>query len=54
LTTSHYDILTVSDVPDGIVTANVALSVGSAGNGPTETLRACTEDEYRQIGASPS
>jgi uncharacterized protein with GYD domain len=31
LTTRHYDILTVSDVPDGIATAKVALSVGSAG-----------------------
>jgi uncharacterized protein with GYD domain len=52
LTMGRYDIVTISEAPDDMAAAKVALSVGSAGNVSTETLRAFTEDEYRQIVAS--
>jgi uncharacterized protein with GYD domain len=54
LTTGRYDNVTISEAPDDMAAAKVALSVGSAGNVSTETLRAFTEDEYRQIVASLS
>ena len=48
----RYDIVTISEAPDDIAAAKVALAIGSAGNVTTETLRAFTEDEYRQIVAA--
>jgi uncharacterized protein with GYD domain len=52
LTMGRYDIVTISDAPDDAAAAKVALAVGSAGNVTTETLRAFTEDEYREIVAA--
>ena len=52
LTMGRYDIVTVSEAPDDAAAAKVALTVGSAGNVTTETLRAFTEDEYREIVAA--
>jgi uncharacterized protein with GYD domain len=52
LTMGRYDIVVVSEAPDDAAAAKVALAVGSAGNVTTETLRAFTEDEYREIIAS--
>ena len=52
LTMGRYDIVTISEAPDDAAAAKVALTVGSAGNVTTETLRAFTEDEYRQIVAA--
>jgi uncharacterized protein with GYD domain len=52
LTMGRYDIVTISEAPDDMAAAKVALAVGSAGNVSTETLRAFTEDEYRQIVAA--
>jgi uncharacterized protein with GYD domain len=52
LTMGRYDIVTISEAPDDIAAAKVALAVGSAGNVSTETLRAFSEDEYRQIVAA--
>jgi uncharacterized protein with GYD domain len=52
LTMGRYDIVTISEAPDDTAVAKVALTVGSAGNVTTETLRAFTEDEYRQIVAA--
>jgi uncharacterized protein with GYD domain len=52
LTMGRYDIVTVSEAPDDLAAAKVALAVGSAGNVSTETLRAFSEDEYREIVAS--
>ena len=48
----QYDIVTVSEAPGDAAAAKVALTVGSAGNITTETLRALTEDEYREIVAA--
>ena len=52
LTMGRYDIVTISEAPDDAAAAKVALTVGSAGNVTTETLRAFTEDEYREIIAA--
>jgi uncharacterized protein with GYD domain len=52
LTMGRYDIITISEAPDDTAAAKVALTVGSAGNVTTETLRAFTEDEYREIVAA--
>jgi uncharacterized protein with GYD domain len=52
LTMGRYDIVTISEAPDDIAAAKVALAVGSAGNVSTETLRAFSEEEYRDIVAA--
>ena len=52
LTMGSYDIVAISEAPDDTAAAKVALAIGSAGNVTTETLRAFTEDEYREIVAA--
>jgi len=52
LTMGRYDIVTISEAPDDMAAAKVALAVGSAGNVSTETLRAFSEEEYREIVAA--
>jgi uncharacterized protein with GYD domain len=52
LTVGRYDIVTISEAPDDAAVAKAALAVGSAGNVTTETLRAFTEDEDREIVAA--
>ena len=52
LTMGRYDIVTISEASDDVVAAKVALAVGSAGNVSTETLRAFSEEEYREIVAA--
>jgi uncharacterized protein with GYD domain len=42
----------ISEAPDDAAATEVALAIGAAGNVTTETLRAFTEDEYRQIVAA--
>jgi uncharacterized protein with GYD domain len=54
LTMGQYDIVTISEAPDDAAAAKVALAISSAGNVKTETVRAFTEDEYRQIVADLS
>ena len=49
LTMGRYDLITISEDADEMAAAKVALAIGSAGNVTTETLRAFTEDEYREI-----
>jgi uncharacterized protein with GYD domain len=51
LTMGQYDIVAISEASDDAAAAKVALAISSAGNVTTETLRAFTEDEYRQIVA---
>ena len=48
-TMGQYDIVAISEAPDDAAAAKVALAIGAAGNVSTETLRAFTEDEYREI-----
>lgn len=52
LVMGKYDMVVVGEAPDDESVAKLALTLGSGGNLRTETLRAFTEDEYRQIIAN--
>jgi uncharacterized protein with GYD domain len=52
LTLGRYDLVAISEAPDDTAAAKVALAIGSAGNVATETLRAFSEQEYREIVAA--
>jgi uncharacterized protein with GYD domain len=49
LTMGAYDVVTISEAPDDETAAKAALTVGSAGNVRTVTLRAFTEEDFRSI-----
>jgi uncharacterized protein with GYD domain len=49
LTMGRYDLIAVIEAPDDESVAKLMLSFGSGGAIRTETLRAFTEDSYRQI-----
>ena len=49
LTMGRYDAVFIAEFPDDEACAKFALSVGSLGNVTTETLKAFTEPEYRNI-----
>lgn len=51
LTFGQYDIVTVSEFPDDQSYAQWALAVGRRGSVSTESLKAFTEDEYRDVVA---
>jgi uncharacterized protein with GYD domain len=48
-TMGKYDIVTIIDVPSDEAYANIALSTGSKGSVRTETMKAFTEDQFRNI-----
>jgi uncharacterized protein with GYD domain len=48
-TMGKYDIVTIIDVPSDEAIANILLSTGSKGNIRTETMKAFTEDQFRNI-----
>ena len=52
LTMGGYDIVAVVELPSDEAAAKFALTVGSAGNLRTTTLKAFTESEYRKIIAA--
>jgi uncharacterized protein with GYD domain len=52
LVTGQYDMVAIAEIPDDETAAKLALSIGAGGAIRTETLRAFTEDEYRQIIAA--
>ena len=52
LTMGQYDGLVISEAPSDEAYSKTILALGSAGNVRTESLRAYTEDEYREIIAS--
>lgn len=52
LTMGHYDIVVVSEAPNDEVYAAIMLAIGSAGAVRSETLKAFTEEEYRNIIAA--
>jgi uncharacterized protein with GYD domain len=52
LTMGQYDIVAISEAADDTAACKVALAIGSRGTVTTETLRAFTEDEYRDIVAA--
>jgi len=49
LVAGRYDIITISEAPDGETMIKCALDLASKGNVTTETLRAFTEDEFRKM-----
>jgi uncharacterized protein with GYD domain len=49
LTMGQYDAVLISEFPNDDATAKFCLSVAALGNVSTETLRAFTEGEYRNI-----
>ncbi len=54
LTMGEYDLVLITEAPDDQTVARLLLGVGSLGNVSTQTLRAFTEDEFRQlVGSMP-
>jgi uncharacterized protein with GYD domain len=52
LVMGRYDMVVVGEAPDDETVAKIALNIGSGGSVRTETLRAFSEAEYRQIIAA--
>ena len=52
LTMGRYDIVVVTEAPNDEAFAATMLAIGAAGSVRTETLKAFTEEEYRNIIAS--
>ncbi len=52
LTMGEYDLVLITEAPDDQTVARLLLGIGSQGNVSTETLRAFTEDEFRQLVGS--
>ena len=49
MTLGAYDLVTVIEVPDDEICAEIVLAVRSLGNVNIETMRAFEEDEFRKI-----
>jgi uncharacterized protein with GYD domain len=49
MTTGRYDLVLIMDAKDDAAAARALLAQGSRGGIRTETLRAYSEDEYRNI-----
>jgi uncharacterized protein with GYD domain len=49
LVMGEFDLVIVADMPNDEAVAKLTLSLGSAGNIRTRTMRAFTEAEYRKI-----
>jgi uncharacterized protein with GYD domain len=49
MTMGQYDIVALLDLPDDDAMAKMALALGHHGAVRTETLKAFTEDEYRDV-----
>ena len=49
LTMGRFDAVVISELPDDLAAAKVALALGAQGNIRTETMRAFTEAEYRRV-----
>ncbi len=49
LTMGSYDIVVISEIPNGEIAAQFALTLGSQGNIRTDTLTAFDEAQYRKI-----
>lgn len=49
MVTGQYDMVTILEAPDDATLARAILNTTSQGSVTTETCRAFTEDEYRQI-----
>ena len=49
LVMGKYDAVVITEEPDDSTAAGLRLAIGSLGNVSTETMRAFTEEEYRDI-----
>ena len=49
LVMGQYDAISITEEPDDATAAKLRLAIGSTGNVTTETMRAFTEEEYRDI-----
>jgi uncharacterized protein with GYD domain len=52
LTMGQYDAVVIIEAPDDETAARLALTQGARGGVRSQSLRAFTEDEYRQLAAS--
>ncbi len=52
MTMGQYDAVVIVEAPDDATVARIALAQGATGMVKSETLRAFTEDEVRQLVAS--
>ena len=52
LTMGQYDAVVIGEAPNDETVAKLALTIGAAGAIRTETLRAFTEDEFRELISS--
>jgi uncharacterized protein with GYD domain len=52
LTIGAYDMVATFEAPDDETMARLALTIGSAGNVRTTTLKALSEETFRKIAAS--
>jgi uncharacterized protein with GYD domain len=49
ITTGEYDVLVITEAPDGDVIAKFSLAIAAQGNVRTSTTRGFTEAEFQQI-----
>jgi uncharacterized protein with GYD domain len=52
LTMGRYDFVVITESPDAKTAASVLLAVGAQGNMRSETMRAFTEEEFKEIVAA--
>ena len=52
LTMGQYDFVVITEAPDAKTAASVLLAVGAQGASRTETLRALTEGEFKELVAA--
>lgn len=52
LVMGEYDIVIIAEAPNDDVVAKLSLTLGAKGNVRTRTMRAFTEDEFRNIVGS--
>ena len=52
LTMGRYDVVVIAEAPSAEAVATLMLASGSLGNVRTETLRAFSEDEFKNIVAN--
>jgi uncharacterized protein with GYD domain len=49
LTLGRYDFVAIVEAPDAKTGATVLLAIGAQGNSRTETMRALTEEEFKEV-----
>ena len=52
LTMGQYDFVSIVQVPDAKIAASLLLAFGAQGNTRTESMRALTEEEFKEVVAS--